>query len=195
MIRRSVFDRVRVEFSKVNMKSHPRFPTVTMKKARLQKKTSEKKRQEDSEVLDCVKFHLNRSRRISGCTHAQSERLRGDDARHQRTNGCNFVRGIAKIPRISLLRHPSRPRIPLALYLSLFYSFFCFLFCVADLRVCQRACIDDDECIARVVYPAYVHTCARRDALTWDWPCLDNAITSLNFLSLCLTSVTGGPPR
>lgn len=129
MIHRLVFDRVRIEFSKVNMKSHPRFPTVTMKKVRLQKKTSKKKkRREDSGVLDCVKFHLNRSRRISGCTHAQSERLRGDDARHQRTNGCNFVRGIAKIPRISLLRHPSRPRIPLALYLSLFYFFFILFF-------------------------------------------------------------------
>lgn len=104
-------------------------------------------------------------------------------------------------------RSPSPQSRPSPRFISCRFIFFRRQY--VDLHVSRRTTVaraSTTTSASRVVYSAYtqhVHTCTRvhictrtrTRAFTWDWPCLDNAITSLNFLSLCLTSVTGGPPR
>jgi len=139
-----------------------------MKKARSEEKNTERSNGGGSGVLDCVKFHSNRSRRISGCTHAHTKRAAAGRrcASPARVGGCNFVTGIAKIPHISRRRLPS-PCPVSALYLSSFY----FppppppLSVDSTRRLTRsptrdsRVCIDDDECIVHCV--PYVHIRAR----------------------------------
>lgn len=147
----------------------------------------------------------------------KAERRGGGGARHHRTRADAISsRGSQKFRASHFYAAPSCPPLPRPLPA---FSPSRFIFChsifsrrqYVDLRVSQRArdsraCIDDDECIAlctlRTHTGKHTDTWTRARASTsatshsrGDRPCLDNAITSLNFLSLCLTSVTGGPGK
>lgn len=120
-----------------------------------------KKQRRGSGVLDCVKFHSNRSRRISGCTHAQSEQLQGGDARHQRAWADAILsRGSQKFRTFHFYATPCRPRVPYPRFIFRHFIFFSSV----DITLRRltrsptrdsRACIDDDECIVHCV--PYVH--------------------------------------
>lgn len=184
-------------FSKINANSRLRFPRVIMKKARSEEKKHRKKQREGSGVLDCVKFHSNRSRIRDFGVHACTKRAAAGRrcASPARAGGCNFVTDRKNSAHFTFMPRPA-VLIPLVHALSFVILYFFFVDSTRrltrsptwQLRVYRRRWMH---------HALYIrtHTCACRYALTRVWPCLDNAITSLNFLSLCLTSVTGGPPR
>ena len=165
------FDHIRMKqnFLRSVRRSRLRFPRATMKKARSEEKNTERSNGGGSGVLDCVKFHSNRSRRISGCTHAHTKRAAAGRrcASPARVGGCNFVTGIAKIPHISLLRRRLPSPCPVsALYLSSFYfpplpppSVDSTRRLTRSPTRDSRVCIDDDECIVHCV--PHVHIRAR----------------------------------
>jgi len=135
-----------------------------MKKARSKEKNAERSGGGGSGVLDCVKFHSNRSRRISGCTHAQSEQLQSGDARHQRARGrMQFRHGDHKNSAHFTFTPPLIPVVPVSRVRALSFIILYFFSPVDSTRRLtrsptrdSRACIDDDECIAHCVLCVHI---------------------------------------
>lgn len=178
MNRQSAFDHIRMgqRLSKVNANSRLRFPKATMKKARSEEKNVERSGEGGggSGVLDCVKFHSNRSWRISGCTHAQSEQLQGGDAHHQRARGrMQFRHGDRKnSAHFTFTPPPSSPPPPPSVSRIHALSFRHSIFFPpvdsirVDLRVRQRATVARASTTSAscIVYPAYTYAHAARRA-------------------------------